>query len=411
MMASSRVDEDLPAGELDAIAETCWRLKRRLVLFTVQRFPDEIRASALEQEDSADVNLVIDDLIHARSLPGTASVIDTFLAEMDDLTQVDRHLVRGWKDGLIGVFEITGRTGRLVRARNLVDDLDFRLLVTSADPALLARFVSGAFVLSRAVPLGTRDLWMFSGSQSLLAAGEEVAACDVAIHLAFRNPEWYYRNPSNLERARQLTRKRFDAFVARNGRPWFTGTPDEVCIEVEAFNASGVDSTISGGRGRPSMGRAPAAFSLPEPLLREASVSIFLHPSIGTVLFGGTALLTEAFDRPELAGSSPWNDQIRNFLSGAGVAGCRALEGIGAWSPARAGAIFREFTGRTDFDWSRDGAELLQSFTPELAGDPGWPTELAVSERVARALMTGAGVRSAKRPAFFGKRASRKRGR
>lgn len=408
-MPSSRVDENLTAGELDAIAEICWRLKRRLVLFTVQRFSDEIRASSLDLEDTADLNLVIDDLIHARSFQRTASVIDVFLAEMNDLTQAERDLVHGWKDGAIGVFEVTGRTGRLVRANNLVDGLEYRLLVTSADRALLTRFASGVFILSRAVPLGIRDLWMFSGSQSPLPEDEETVACEIAVQLALRNPEWYYRNPSNLERARQFARRRFEAFVARNGRPWFTGTPEEVCREVEAFNGASVNAMASGKRGQPWICRAPAPFSLPEPLLRLASVSIFLHPDIGSVLFGDTALLCEAVDRPELAGQSPWREQMRDFLSGAGVAGCHALEGIGAWSPDRAGAVFREFTGRPDFDWARDGAELLQAFTPDFAGDPAWPTEMAVPERLARALMTGAGERSAKRPAFFGKRASRKR--
>ncbi len=405
------MDDDLAhvmtASELDALVETCFRLKQRLVSFTAARYCEEIRRTSSDMRDLNQINSLIDDRIHAPSAPGRESVIDAFLAETKALTASERDLVVGWKNALIGVFEVKAREGRLLLARNLVDDLEFWLLVTSDAPAVLARLAPGVFVFSRVVPVG--KLWMLSGIQSLMTAQEETVACRLSIQIAFSNPSLFFRNPLNLEKARHLTRETFDAFVARYHRTWLSGTPDAVRSEVDAFYASRMKGPIAGEPGQPSMGLRPAAFTLPEPLLRQTSISFFVHPSAGTVLFGHTERLIEAFDRPDRAGLSPYSDELRQFLSEAGVAGCRAIEGIGAWSPTRASAIFREFTGRRDFDWGRDGSSFLRSFTPELASDPGWPTELPFAERLTRVFTSAAESHTAKRSARFEKRSKRKR--
>lgn len=189
--------------ELEALSETCARLKERLVVFTVKRRVDA-RRLAQSGLKLAEVNQFIDEVIHAAGEAGRPSVIDEFVDASWDLSADERDIVLGWKGAVTGVFEVVSRERRCARTRNLVDELDYGVFATSDDPAVWARLSPGRFILSRVVPV--RDLWMLSGIQSLLEPGQEAPACEAAMQLAFINPFAVFRNPAYVEKAIELAR-------------------------------------------------------------------------------------------------------------------------------------------------------------------------------------------------------------
>ncbi|MBN1604992.1 MAG: hypothetical protein JW940_00075 [Polyangiaceae bacterium] len=144
-MPFSTVTEPASDADLVALVDRCGDLKRLLVEYACQHFADEIRrrlarrAKAARTAAASPVPTVVDELIHENDPESGDSVLECFVRDSPGLSADDRRVVLGWRESVVGVFELGECAGSTIRARNLVDDLDYVLMATTDDPSVLAR--------------------------------------------------------------------------------------------------------------------------------------------------------------------------------------------------------------------------------------------------------------------------------
>lgn len=169
------------AGTADAAAPSeaadllkrCSELKSQLVEFArSQRFSRQrdvaMRdgAGGTVADDGERINM-LDRFILQQPLADGRTVVEIFVAEHPELTDVERQMLLGWRQVVEGVFEIREVSGDSIVAVNLADGLTYRLR-SNAGPGALALLQPGLFMTARVVPVGGD--WMFSGCSSYSAS-------------------------------------------------------------------------------------------------------------------------------------------------------------------------------------------------------------------------------------------------
>lgn len=340
--------DTLPEGvkELGGLIQRYHELRHQLTDFLVDLHTDAVQAAVERGELQLEPDAVIDAI---REQVDFDADVERFVRAHPELTAGEAQALRDLVRPIGGVFRVDGRTGRLITARNLVDDLDFRLVLGHGEPRELRLYTPGVFVLSAVRPL--LDGWILIGEQRFLPASEELLAQGLAARLALEHPRLFFRNPAHLERGFAEQRDAHERFVQRFARPWAVGTAEQ----VEAWLGE-----LFGRQG-----------TIPADLRRADRIALVSDPRAGQFFVTDLHHVLAAIAAPGRAAEEPLCQALLGLLEDdetpAVLFELLELEHGGGLSPALAVAL-----DRPGFEWGRDGAALLRE-----RRSPAWDPEAA----------------------------------
>ncbi len=361
------------------------RVKRLLVAYLRARCEGEIRQRAARDAKSGDdpeLSLIqaTEDVLHGwpQDAGDEPHIIDSFLAAQPGLNAADRRMARQWKDLRRSVFRIDRRKGRRLRMHNLVDDLDYQVLISGGADDGLESFAPGAFLSAVIVPL--MNVWTLSGTQTILGEIDSRIAYGLAAKLAMLRPADFFRNPEHVERSREAGRRYHDRFIDFFGQSWVVGTPREI---EDAHRQLIIESNrLAVAKNRASAARlegmkAPTV-ELPKELLSAESVGMVSHPEQGLFFLAEFRSFLESFAEPKRAGKAGNRRRVLKYLEDASIPPA-VFEMVAGADPDKASETMRRVLRDPHFDWRRDGDLLLREHKPSHFERPPLPSTLALS--------------------------------
>ncbi len=371
-------------ARIEALFERYSRVKRMLVAYLRDRCGDDIReraARAAKTGDGVDNSLIqaTEEVLHG--WPGDEPhIIDLFLADQPGLNAADRRMARQWKDVRRGLFRIDRRKDRRARMRNLIDDLDYQVLISGGTEDDLESFAQGVFLSAVIVPL--MNAWTFSGTQAILGAIDPRVAYGTAARLATKLPAEFFRNPKHLERSRESSRWYYERFVKIFHHSWVVGT----ALEIEDAHRQFV---IENNRISVAEGKATAAdlvgvkpsLELPAELRTAESVGMLCHPQQGLFFLAEFGRFLETFADPALAREAENRRRVLKYLEDDSIPP-GVFELVAGADPDKASRTLRRVLGDPHIDWRRDGDLLMREHKPSHFERPPLPSSLALSKEM-----------------------------
>lgn len=400
-MRPAQRDERVPdkTKELSRFCERCARLRGALVEHVQANHHEEI--VELVQGRGGDMGMetfahAVVELIERGEGRGT-SLIDEFLATRPTLPDEQRRLVQGWKAAVTGVFEVVEARGPSLSCRNLVDELDYRILVVGRIAATLRAFPQGSFFVSSLVP--ARDAWLLNGSQTLLRHRDRSLAYGVAAQLAQKFPSAFFRNPEHLAAGRRLDREQHARFLELFGGPWHVASPPQAVTAYRRLLEPRASSAAR-AQGSPDTGAELARVreeldvsgAFPPDLMDATSVGMLSDAQRGFVLLRDFHLFLEAFELGSGA-LRKHRDVVRGYLESAATP-ARVFEVVAAAHPDGASGLFQRLLGQPDFDWASEGADLLRHHKGPEAAEIELPSCLPLGPRHMEGLLLLRDVRA-----------------
>lgn len=361
-------------------------LKRRLVRFVQNRYHEQVHTRVTQIAGGKiptqqHIIQATDEILRHDELGPLA--IDGFLSSNRGLNGDDREMVRRWTDSVTGVFVTGERRGRVLRAHNLVDELDYTIAMSVDDPEYWGRFDEGIRYLANIVPLA--DGWTFSGMQQMLDHPDERYAYGIAARLAQASPSSFFRNPAHLEQSLRSQERRHRAFVEMFGRSWVEGSAPEIermhCQLMQADLDRKISVEDAEVRGRAQ--EVINGFELPHGLYQVESVGMLSHPRSGLFFLVHFGTFIEAFELPEADLTQDHLDTVLGYLEEDSISPAVFMTVAEAHSE-QATSLFRRLLRRPDFQWKHDGEGLMQRHKADHY--PLLPGELLLSEKLGEGL-------------------------
>lgn len=369
---------------LDRAAE----LKRRLVEYSQSgRYDRAFREmvadldGSVEEWDDDRWMLLWDSFLLEHRLRNGRTVLEQFVDAHPELSPQDRELLLGWRDVVTGPFEVQRRDGSALLVVNLVDDLTYRVRAT-AGTAVLRRMPKRSFLLTRLVRVG--DEWMFSGPTSVLSPAERDIAYRLALDISLQIPKAAYRNPERLAQAWELQRAERQRFIRFFGSDLVVVPGEEAQQRIDDFFAFSHEELVRENpeAARRMGGSRALRMELPAELVESGTVAIVFDEQDGLGFFENFGPVEEAFADPDLVRDRSYRRQVLACLNGQDVPPM-VLRRVADRDPDKAGELFRRLLKREEFDWARDGEELLRSAKPDYYSQPHLPQVTPVSDRLA----------------------------
>jgi hypothetical protein len=384
-----------PSGtELERLLDRYVRLKRALVGYTQRNFRQAIVTEA--RRLSSDGVITDAEVMRAteKQLHRGPEAIDSFIAAHRGLSGADRVLVRSWKDGFDGIFRSESRDGRVLELHNLVDDLQYRTVLTSDDPEMWQKLGDAPCFISHIVPLG--PLWTLSGSQRPMSLPDPRLYDGLAAAMAQDAPALLFRNPTHLAQGWEAVGKQHEAFLARFGKSWVAGSPKE----IEELHREMLSGTLREPVARgafeslaPELREAAKAtharlehHELPAHLMEAETVGMLSHPREGLLFCAEFARFLAAFENPELGRDPAYRDEVLGYLESDTIPPA-VFEMVAALDPGRASALLAIVLERPALDWVRDSNALLHRFKPGFFERPALPSILPLPHRMVEGLL------------------------
>jgi hypothetical protein len=377
-MAAGTIDA-LSHDDLKRLAGRCADLKSRLVKYATALYLDEHRDDmpvvdgkpVLAPDDARDMDWRIDDYLHTKRFADGRHLIERFVAESPHLSQEDSETALGWRDSVVGVFHLRETRWPLASARNLVDDLEYRLFCNNDSPSVGRALTPGKYVLSRVVP--ARDAWMLSGRQILFKADEGREARGCAAGIALRIPRMVFRNQERLDQGREMDRKAHERFVERFGGPWVVGAP----ALIEGL-ATGLLTRNGADRPHPAV----PTVALPDRLRRCRAIGMVSDPLDGLSFLADFDAFLGGLHDPSRARGGHTRQVLLGYLDEDGAAPI-AFDVAARHRPRETDALLAALLDRPGLAWSRDREEILRERNPGFLDRPRWPTWLPLTSELA----------------------------
>lgn len=390
------VDGHLPQ-RTDALGEaldTTVRLKRALIQYTWATFGDELLDRIGIQEikgqriligDEMEIDRTVDDFIHTHRTPDGRSLIGAYVDDHQDLPELDKQILLGWQDSIIGIFVIREDRYPELSTFNEVDGLEYRVFVnTGAD--FLHRFQPGESFLGRIVPF--LDAWLISGSINILPAEAATLVTGMAVELAQQYPELYFRNPEKLEKAREAERENHEEFVELFGSDLVVGSPEVIESKMRELcqfhNRRAMDRHPEAAVRSPELVRQASAvaaeMSLPPRLWEAETVGMLSQPEGGVCYLTEYGALLDLFSDPQRLLSDENREMLRNYLENDSVEP-PAIRRAAELDVDKTNALFRRYLARPGFDWCSDGEALLREYNPGYFQRPRYPQLMMFDDR------------------------------
>ena len=362
----------LPPEGGEALLLRCGRLKRLLVLLVQcegmaperRRFRDRLGlpggAAQLEPDE-------VEDLLAAHTLPDARRVHDLAVCFVPGLSERDREILLGWKEPVLGVFEVQERRPDHLVCENLVDELCY-CVRSNMGASFLDQVPVGSLSMGRLVPLD--EGWLLSGDQAFVSpeAGVRDALLETAAQLAHGQPGLLFRNPALLERAWEIQRKDYARFVAHFGSDEVVLSGAELQAAMDGLLAANVERVAAEeGLTVEEMaaqdGVAPArSMVLPDALLASEDVGVLHDETWSLGFYDHYSLFRAAFaDGGAGAEDEEAAEVVFGYLESPTIDPLPFLRVAGE-DPAAASWVLGRLLDRPDFDWARDGEDLLRAY-------------------------------------------------
>ncbi len=315
-----------------------------------------------------------------------ANVLGSFISNRSATTELDRQILVGFRESLIGVFttERPGPRGRSLVACNEIDGLQYRIWFQARCP-LARRIPSTPMFASRIVRFF--DDWLLSDIQQVFEPEQRTAQLRLAAELALRKPWLTFRNPQLLRRSRTIQRRFHRFFSSRFGERFIVGRPCDIDEAMTALQESYRAREAAAGEPTYYLDHPFAAFStvLPAELYDVRSVGVLSSAEIGLGFLRDYADVLAAFEQPWLIEKPGRRELLWRYLQDPAIE--PAALGLPAeQDPRRASELFRLLLTDPSFDWERDGEELLREHKHSFYSGPRWPLVVALRPELLAAI-------------------------
>lgn len=366
--------------EIDELVERSGALKHDLLAFA--RRPQFARALTQEirrrfgepvMAEEAELENFFDWFVQQYRRPDGRTLVDCFLDTRSDLPDHEREFVRGWRDVVEGMFEVTGRDGPTLIAVNVIDDLTYRIHA-NVGPSIFDAFPDGSFVLTRLVPVGAD--WLISGVSAAYGADTREDLLGIAARQAMEHPELVFRNPDRLARGWEIQRAERAAFVEHFGTDTVVLDVADLQHRLQDFAAarSYPDGWIAG---------------ILDPLHPDTrSIGLIYDETDGLGVYGDLGMVENAFTDPELVRDRLHRQILKTYLTDPSLSPVPLVRLVER-HPGTADRVFRLLTGKPRFRWSDDGDQLLRRHKPDWYRHRPLPRTVVISDRLRPYVGTG----------------------
>jgi hypothetical protein len=321
--------------------------------------------SVTSNPDVADPHVhAVERLLFEFRYDDDTSVIDRFLRSTA-LTNAERDVVTGFTQGVDGFFEVLADTppGALAfEVRCCLSDLTH--VVAPTLRAGLPALSRGSFLAGRLNPIAGTDLWTPSGAAEMLPASRREQVAELVMELALQAPWLTHRNPKKARTAAEHVARMHERFIVQHGS-------DVIVVEGKNLGAIYAEAVAPIKNDTPddvARAHTVARRTIEDSELAHADhVAMVSHPVAGFSFYQDFECITRALEAGAGATSDDL-DVVRSYLDDAGVPTWFLRRIIEERLPTSS-ATLAQALQRPDFDWERDGDQLLAA-TP---GD-GEPT-------------------------------------
>jgi hypothetical protein len=365
-------------------------LKRDLVRYAEQpRYDRAFREALLSHEDVASVvvdeqkmTTVFDHFLLQYRLRNGKTVVEQFVAAHPDLPDAERDMLLGWRDVVEGIFEVQRRDRDVLVVENLIDDLTYRVH-SNMGPVVFRRMPRRSFVVTRLVPVA--DEWLISGATSVFPASQRKHIYAVAAEFALRQPALLLRNPDKLARGWELQRAERDRFVRFFGTDLVVLPGDQLDDQMRQYQEFSRKEILAAlpDADRDERADAPAPeFTVGAELSECETVGVVYDEIDGLNFYADFGLVEAVFTDPTLLRRRPYRQRLLDYLDDESVSPL-PFRRLADRDPQRASVLFQKLLRRPDFDWPRDGENLLRDRKAAYFDRPPRPSISPISERLA----------------------------
>ena len=371
-------------------------LKREVLEFALgRRFSRELRRATRERfgpvvaADEGEYGNFLDYFILQRRLPDGRTVVEHFVDRHPELPEAERAMLLGWRDVVEGVFAVERREGEALIAKNLIDELSYRVR-SNMGPGVFSRTPAGSFLIARLVPVA--DEWLISGFISVLPASRRRDAYRLAAEMGLARPARVFRNPEKLEQGRTFDRREVAAFRQFFGSNVAVLPGRDLVARMNAYwrfrihefreedGRTAAEKAAQRGVEVPAISEA----DLPAALLESEAVGVIYDEVDGLNYFPDFGLVEETFASPERAADPDHRQAVLTYLESPGIIPL-PLRLLAERDPQRASRVFQQVLNRPRFSWERDGEQLLRRHKPEYYERPPLPTMIPLSDELSQA--------------------------
>lgn len=358
------------------------RLKSALVNFASQQYHAKIAeklgadpADSVLPVDEEDLIRVVDDIIFGSDDESGLTVLERFVLEGPDLDPVERMTISNWRDAVIGVFRLGTCEGLVVEAHNLVDDLDYRI-AASVDSRHVRRMLgSGGYLFSRIVPMD--GFWVLSGLQNAFTRAQEMMAYGMAAEVAQKSPRMFFRNPRNLEQAREAEREQHRRFREMFGAPWVVGTPEVIEEQWRNFMQAKLDPEIAS--------RISEMCRLSPDIRSNRTVGMIHYAEEGLLFLEEFGCFLDALQDPSRLALGDNALIVLGYLESPGVAPV-VFDLAFEECPEQLNRMLAVLFNRPGFDWSTGREACFRKHNPEFLEETRLPGTLPLDHKLVEGL-------------------------
>jgi hypothetical protein len=365
-------------------------LKGELVRYGQQpRYETAFHEALLDEEDPASILddeqrliLFMDHFVLQHRLRNGKTVVEQFVAQHPELPDAEREMLLGWRDVVEGIFEVQHRDGEALIVENLIDELTYRVR-SNMGPTIFHRMPRRSVVIARLVPVA--DEWLISGTTSVFPARERERIYAIAADYALGHPALMFRNPEKVARGWELQRAERDRFVRFFGTDLVILPGDQLAEQMrqyQEFSHKEILATLpAADRDRGAATPAPEFTADPE-LLESETVALIYDEVEGLNFYAEFGLVEAVFADPALLRRRMYKQRLVEYLADDSVSPL-PFRRLADRDPVRASVLFRKLLRRPDFDWQRDGEDLLREHKPEFYNRPQYPSVSPIGGRLA----------------------------
>jgi hypothetical protein len=365
-------------------------LKRELVEYAQRpRYDRAFREALLTQDpdvvtDDQKFVMFFDHFVLQHRLRNGKTVVEQFVAARPDLPEAERELLLGWRDVVEGIFEVSHRDGEALIMENLIDDLTYRVR-SNMGPGVFRRMPRRSFVITRLVPIGAE--WLISGATALFAASQRAHVYRVAADFALSEPALMFRNPDKLARGWEMQRAERDRFIRFFGTDLIVLPGEQLADKMRQYQEFSREERLA-ALPAPDLARrtddTPAPGFTPDPdLVDSETVGIIYDEVEGLNFYAELGHVEAVFADPALLHSHLYKQRLLDYLDDDTVSPL-PFRRLADRDPDRASLLFQKLLQRPDFDWRRDGEDLLRERKAEFFDRPPQPSIAPLSHRLAQ---------------------------
>ncbi|MDT5358823.1 MAG: hypothetical protein QOC69_585 [Mycobacterium sp.] len=199
-----------------------------------------------------------------------------------------------------------------------------------------------------------------------------------------RHPNWAFRNPDKLARARQQQGAAHDRFVQFFGADFVVIPGTQLTERMRSFytfcrEQAAAELTASGQQPK----NLPFhASDYPADLVASDAVAV-THVEVEDMgLYAEFGMIEQAFADPSLLRRPEYRRRVRDYLDDDTVSPV-LFERIAARDPERTNQVFRKLLGHNHFNWAIGGDKLMRQRKPDHFDRPRLPRIVPLSDKLA----------------------------